>query len=98
LQGAEVAARRKVWTIAQGKSGIWIGGDDSVTLYRGRGTPQAYGARSGLAGKWVLAVAEDSLDRVWVGTNQGLFRLTRGADRAFSALDGLPDGYVRASA
>ncbi len=95
LPGAEAAARGKIWTIAQGKSGIWIGGDDTLKLYRTGAAPRAYTARDGLAGKWMLAVAEDSLERVWVGTNQGLFRLTRGRVRAFSASDGLPDGYVR---
>jgi signal transduction histidine kinase/ligand-binding sensor domain-containing protein len=98
LPGAEAAAHRKIWTIAQGKRGIWVGGDDTLTLYRAGAAPRAYTARDGLAGKWMLAVAEDSLERVWVGTNHGLFRLTRGRVRAFSASDGLPDGYVRALA
>jgi ligand-binding sensor domain-containing protein len=96
LAGAEAAARRKIWTIAQGKSGIWVGSDDTLRLHRNGVAPRAYTARNGLAGKWMLAVAEDSVENVWVGTNQGLFRLTRGRVRAFSALDGLPNGYVRA--
>ena len=96
LPGAHAADSRKIWTIAQGKSGIWVGGDDTLRLHRTGAAPRAYTARDGLAGKWMLAVAEDSLDRVWVGTNQGLFCLTRGRVRAFSASDGLPDVYVRA--
>ena len=96
LPGAEAAARRKIWTVAQGKRGIWVGGDDTLTLYRPGTAPRTYTARDGLAGKWVLAVAEDSLDRVWVGTNQGLFRLTNERFRAFTTADGLPNVYVRA--
>jgi len=96
LPGAEAAVRRKIWTIAQGKRGIWVGGDDTLRLYRDGAAVQAYTARDGLAGKWMLAVAEDSLENVWVGTNQGLFRLTRGRGHTFSALNGLPNTYVRA--
>ena len=96
LAGAEGAASRKIWTIAQGKSGIWVGGDDTLTLYRDGGAARAYTARDGVVGKWMLAVAEDSLERLWVGTNQGLFRLTQGRVRAFAPSDGLPNVYVRA--
>jgi signal transduction histidine kinase/ligand-binding sensor domain-containing protein len=96
LPGAEAAVRRKIWTIAQGKRGIWVGGDDTLRLYGDGAAVQAYTARDGLAGKWMLAVAEDSLENVWVGTNQGLFRLTRGRGHTFSALNGLPNAYVRA--
>jgi len=98
LPGAKAAAHRKIWTIAQGKSGIWVGGDDTLTLYRDVAAPHAYTARDGLVGKWMLAVAEDSLERVWVGTNQGLFRLAQGRVRAFTTSDGFPNGYVRALA
>ena len=94
--GAEAAASRKVWTITQGMSGIWVGGDDTLTLYRTGAAPRAFTARDGLAGKWILAVVEDSLERVWVGTNEGLFRLTQGRVRAFTMSDGLPNVYVRA--
>ena len=94
--GAEGAARGKIWTLAQGKIGIWVGGDDTLKLYGAGTAPRAYTARDGLAGKWMLAVAEDSLERVWVGTNQGLFHLTPGRVRAFSASNGLPNSYVRA--
>jgi len=95
LPGAGTAARRKVWTVAQGKRGIWVGGDDTLTLYGSEGALRTYTARDGLAGKWVLAVAEDSLDRVWVGTNEGLFRLTNGRFRRFTTADGLQNAYVR---
>jgi ligand-binding sensor domain-containing protein/signal transduction histidine kinase len=96
LPRAEVAASRKIWTVARGKAGIWVGGDDTLTLYRPEGAPRTYTARDGLAGKWVLAVVEDSLDRVWVGTNEGLFRLTNARFRPFTTADGLPNLYVRA--
>ena len=98
LPGAEAAVKRKVWTVAEGRSGIWVGGDDTLFLYRAGTQPRAYTARDGLVGKWMLAVAEDSLERVWVGTTQGLFRLTSGRFRAFTTSDGLPNGYVRALA
>jgi len=96
LPGAEAAARRKIWTIAEGKRGLWVGGDDTLTLYHAGGGSRFYTARDGLTGKWVLAVAEDSLGQVWVGTDQGLFRLTQGGVRAFTTSDRLPNVYVRA--
>ena len=96
LPGARAAANRKIWTIAQGTGGIWVGGDDTLRLHRTGAAPRVYTARDGLAGKWMLAVAEDSLERAWVGTNEGLFRLTQGRARAFTTADGLPDAYVRA--
>jgi len=91
------AANRKIWTLARGHDGIWIGGDDTLALFKG-GARRAYTARDGLAGKWMLAAAEDSLQRVWVGTDQGLFRLTPGGDGRFTAMTGLPHRYVRALA
>jgi signal transduction histidine kinase len=96
LPGA--ATSRKVWTLAQGRGGIWVGGDGTLKLYRASGAaaaPRVYTARDGLVGKWVLSVAEDSLRRVWVGTDQALSRLEGGRFRAFTTAHGLPNGYVR---
>jgi ligand-binding sensor domain-containing protein/signal transduction histidine kinase len=92
------ATSGKVWSLAPGREGIWIGGDDTLTLYRRGGAPLTYTARDGLVGKWVLSVLEDSLERVWVGTEKGLFRLTRGRVRTFTTAEGLPHTYVRALA
>ena len=98
LSGAEQARSRKVWSLAQGRDGIWVGGDDTLRLY-GRGAAAlTYTARDGLVGKWVLSVLEDSLQRVWVGTEKGLFRLTRGRLRAFTTPQGLRYSHVRALA
>jgi C4-dicarboxylate-specific signal transduction histidine kinase/sugar lactone lactonase YvrE len=98
LPGAAAASSRKVWTLAQGRDGVWVGGDGTLTLYRAPGTAAAlrvYTARDGLAGKWVLSVAEDSLRRVWVGTDRALFRLEQGRFRAFTTAHWLPHGNVR---
>jgi len=98
LPGAGHATGRKVWSLAQGRDGIWVGGDDTLKLY-GRGAgPLTYTARDGLVGKWVLSVLEDSLQRIWVGTEKGLFRLTRGRLRAFTTPQGLGYSHVRALA
>ena len=90
------ATSQKVWTLAHGREGIWVGGDSSLTLYRDYIVRRTYRLRDRLSGKWVLAIAEDSLARLWVATDQGLFRLSGGSVRAFTLKDGLPHSYVRA--
>src|SRR6185437_11525059 len=68
LPRAAAAAQRQICTIARAKGGgFWAGGEDTLTLYGRHAAPRVYTKRDGLAGKRVLAVAEDSLDRVWAG-------------------------------
>ena len=87
----------KVWSLAPALGGgIWIGGDSSLTLYRNGAVRRSYRPRDGLGGRWVLAVAEDSLARLWVGTDQGLFRLSSDTARALRPVTGLSHDYVRA--
>ena len=96
LLGAGQANSRKVWSLAQGRDGIWVGGDGTLALYGRGAAPLTYTARDGLVGKWVLSVLEDSLQRLWVGTEKGLFRLTRDRFRTFTTIQGLRYTYVRA--
>ena len=95
VTGAMIAG--KVWTLAPALGGgIWIGGDSSLTLYRNGAVRRSYRRRDGLGGRWVLAVAEDSLTRLWVGTDQGLFHLSSDTARALTTVTGLSHDYFHA--
>ena len=96
LTGASGATSSTIYSLARGREGIWIGGETSLTLYRPGGASRTYTARDGLVGKWVLAITEDSLERVWVGTEKGLRYLTRGRFRDITPEYPLSHSYVRA--
>jgi diguanylate cyclase (GGDEF)-like protein len=56
-----------------------------------------YGPEQGLTNLSVNALAQDARGFLWVGTEDGLFRLEGSRMRRFGLEDGLPDSYIESS-
>lgn len=57
---------------------LWLGTEGGGLLHMVNGTFRAYTARSGLTNGFVRSVMQDDRGRLWVGTDNGLFRVTGG--------------------
>jgi len=68
---------------------LWIGTEGSGLLRYEKGVFTAFGPLQGLTDMFVRALAQDSAGNLWVGTNNGLFRIASGASR-LERLDGNP--------
>lgn len=77
-----------VFALAVGHDGaLWIGTDGGgVVRYRDRRF-RAFSSRDGLANPFVRSVVEDSRGAVWVGTDDGLYRIE---GERVSRVDGTP--------
>ena len=72
---------------------LWIGSYAGLIRYDGRSF-ELTGSESGISNVRCLYV--DSLDRLWIGTNDtGLFLMNRGEMRNWSREDGLPSMSIR---
>lgn len=91
--------------LISGSGRLWVGTEGSgLCLY----DPQQDLFRSvhqqySLPGDMVASMEEDSHGRLWLGTNQGLARLTvtgdnKGHARVFTTADGLPDNFFSLNA
>jgi ligand-binding sensor domain-containing protein/signal transduction histidine kinase len=61
---------------------LWIGTDGGGLLHLEHGQMIAYGPTEGLSDGFVRAIFEDGRGTVWVGTDNGLFRIAPGARKA----------------
>lgn len=57
---------------------LWLGTEGEGLLHFQNGTFHSYTAAQGITDGFVRSIAEDSRDRIWVGTDNGLFRVVRG--------------------
>jgi ligand-binding sensor domain-containing protein/signal transduction histidine kinase len=57
---------------------LWLGTEGGGLLHFDQGEFHAYTAREGLTDGFVRSVIEDDLGRLWVGTDNGLFRIRNG--------------------
>jgi ligand-binding sensor domain-containing protein/anti-sigma regulatory factor (Ser/Thr protein kinase) len=57
---------------------LWLGTEGGGLLHFDHGEFHAYSAREGLTDGFVRSVIEDELGRLWVGTDNGLFRIRNG--------------------
>jgi ligand-binding sensor domain-containing protein/signal transduction histidine kinase len=57
---------------------LWLGTEGGGLLHLQHGSIQAYGAGQGLTEGFVRSVVEDDRGRLWVGTDNGLFRMMKG--------------------
>jgi ligand-binding sensor domain-containing protein/signal transduction histidine kinase len=58
-----------------GDGGLWIGTEGGGLLHLLNGRVQSYGVANGLTDGFVRAVLEDRRGTVWVGTDNGLFKV-----------------------
>ncbi len=60
---------------------LWLGTEGGGLLHFVNGEFHAYGTREGLTDAFVRSVIEDDTGRLWVGTDNGLFRIQNGVVR-----------------
>lgn len=66
-----------VFCLLAAKDGsLWIGTEGSGLVQYRNGTFRAYGSADGLTDLFVRTLAQDAAGTIWIGTNNGLFRLT----------------------
>jgi ligand-binding sensor domain-containing protein/signal transduction histidine kinase len=64
---------------------LWIGSEGGGLIRYRRGEFRAFSSRDGLTNAFVRSIKQDSKGQIWIGTDDGLFRLA--ADR-FERIDG----------
>ncbi len=57
---------------------LWLGTEGGGLLHFENGTFQHYGAPQGLTDGFVRSLVEDETGRLWIGTDNGLFRMSKG--------------------
>ncbi|MFT4114882.1 two-component regulator propeller domain-containing protein [Silvibacterium sp.] len=74
-------SENSVFCLAAVKDGsLWFGTEGGGLVHLDRGSFHNYGPEQGLTDSFVRSVMEDSAGRLWVGTDNGLFRIEH--DRA----------------
>jgi hypothetical protein len=61
---------------------------------KGQYTFRSYGTEQGLTSLSITALAQDASGFLWIGTEDGLFRLEGSQARRFGTEDGLPDAFI----
>jgi len=74
---------------------LWIGTRAGVAVYA-QGRFKALTVMPALAHAYVRAIAEGKQNRMWVGTESGLFGIGDGTAVSFDSTSGLPDSRIRA--
>ena len=93
---AQGLADEDVYAVAAAPGrGLWVGtsGGEVALFAHSRFTPVA--GRAVLLGATVLALREDRGGRLWVGTDHGLYGLSRGRWTTYGPREGLPPHDVR---
>ncbi len=86
-----------VWSILSSRDGsVWLGTEGAGLLQWKDGVHKRFTTKDGLPGNQVRALAEDRDGNLWVGTNQGLGRLTGGRWSHLGIAQGLSSNLVRA--
>ena len=67
---------------------LWIGSEGGGLLHLQNGNFRSFGVAEGLADGFVRTVVEDREETVWIGTDNGLFKLSHGAERV-ARVDGV---------
>lgn len=75
---------------------LWIGTEGGGLIHYSGGKFVLYAKSSGLSNGYVRALREDGTGDLWIGTDDGLFRLHRGAIARFDAKNGVPPISVHA--
>jgi ligand-binding sensor domain-containing protein/signal transduction histidine kinase len=70
---------------------LWLGTEGEGLLHLENGSVRSYSAADGLTDGFVRSVIEDSEKRIWVGTDNGLFRVVGGK---VETVDTSPHGQV----
>jgi diguanylate cyclase (GGDEF)-like protein/PAS domain S-box-containing protein len=85
-----------VWSMLASRDGsVWIGTEGAGLVQWKEGVYRRFTTKEGLPGNQVRALAEDRDGNLWVGTNNGLGRLTRGRWSRLGDTEGLSSNLVR---
>lgn len=72
-------SENSIFCLAAVKDGsLWFGTEGGGLVHLDHGDFHSYGPEQGLADSFVRSVIEDSTGRLWVGTDNGLFRMQNG--------------------
>ena len=77
---------------------LWIGTEGGGVVRYAQGKFVGYPSGDGLANQFVRAIHEDRTGRIWVGANEGIFRVDGPRLQQVDQRDGVPQVYVRAIA
>lgn len=69
---------------------LWIGMEGGGLIHYAHGSFRVYTAADGLADMFVHAIAEDRGGSLWIGSNNGLFRLANGRLQRVDGANGVP--------
>ncbi len=84
-----VFRENSVFCLATARDGsLWIGAEGSGLIHYRDGVFRAYTEKDGLTDMFVRAIAEDKTGTLWIGTNNGFFRLAGDGDKV-ERLDGI---------
>lgn len=75
---------------------LWIGMEGSGLIHYQHGIFRVWTAADGLTDMFVHAIAEDRTGDIWIGTNNGFFRLTHGRVQRLDGIHGVPALAVNA--
>ena len=87
----------RVRSLFQDKKGfLWVGTVNGIAKYDGYSFKKYYRseANSSLSGNWAFAMAEDSLDNIWIATRQGISKLSQRTEKITSYLAGEGSGLT----
>lgn len=83
---------RSLWRDREGN--LWVGTAGAGLVRIGPEDTSAYRAPDTLPDNTVLALFEDNAQNLWIGTQDGLLRITRSGVKTITAKDGLADDNV----
>jgi diguanylate cyclase (GGDEF)-like protein/PAS domain S-box-containing protein len=92
----EKVGPQMVWSMLTSRDGsVWIGTEGGGLVQWKGGTYRRFTEEDGLPGNEIRALAEDRNGNLWVGTNNGLGRLTQGRWSRLGTAQGLSSNLVR---
>jgi ligand-binding sensor domain-containing protein/signal transduction histidine kinase len=98
-QNTPLLLERSVNCLLASRDGsLWIGTEGGGLLRYREGTFQSYPAPGGLTNSFIRAIYEDRRGIVWVGADQGLFKVSGSSMVRVDGNNGTPSVFVRAIA
>ena len=96
---AAAALERGVNCLLVSRDGsLWIGTEGGGLVRLRNGSFQRYSTAGGVANEFVRAIYEDRNGEIWMGSDQGLFRVTGASITKIDGIAGTPSIFVRAIA
>lgn len=96
-ENTPVLHENSVFCLAAAHDGaLWIGTEGGGLLECRNGAFRAWSTKEGLTNGYVRAVLEDDRHDIWVGTDDGLFRVQRGVLTRIDGRNGVPLSSVHA--